>query len=215
MTKITVFGGTGYAGSAIVDEAVQRDFAVTSVSRSKAAVDAAKVTEVNGSVLDEAVVDNAIADADVVVGALSPRGELEGKLFDTYTSIAAKAAQIGARFIVVGGFGSLRPAADAPQFVETDDFPAEYKPEALELSSVLSWLLTQAPSSLDWVYVSPAADFGVFNPGEKTGEFRVSGNIATFAEDGSSKLSSQDLAIAIVDEINQPSHHRAHISVAY
>lgn len=211
MSKIVILGGTGYAGSAVVREAAERGHEVVSVSRSVPDEQVEGVTYVAGSVSDAEVING----ADVVVGALSPRGDMQGKLGGVYRDVATGVATAGVRFIVIGGFGSLRPAEGAPRFVEGDDFPAEYKPESQELATFLEELQTATPEGLDWLYVSPAATFGAFNPGEKTGNYRVGGEIALFDEKGESNLSGADLAVAIVDEIETPAHHREHISVVY
>lgn len=212
MSKIVILGGTGYAGSTVVREAAERGHEVVSVSRSVPDQKVAGVTYVAGSVSDADMQEQVINGADVVVGALSPRGDMQGKLGGVYRDVATKATTAGVR---LGGFGSLRPAEGALRFVEGGDFPTEYKPESQELATFLEELQTATPEGLDWLYVSPAATFGAFNPGEKTGNYRVSGEIALFDEKGESNLSGADLAVAIVDEIETPAHHREHISVAY
>ena len=51
--------------------------------------------------------------------------------------------------------------------------------------------------------------------GERTGTFRIGGEVALFDAEGGSNISGGDFASAIVDEIDRPVHHRAHIGVAY
>lgn len=215
MKRIAVIGGTGYAGSAVVAEAADRGYSVVSLSRSTPVEQIESVTYVEGSVLDENLRTRVLRDADVVVLALSPRGDMQGKVADTYKVIAAEAEAVSARLFVVGGFGSLRPAPGLPRFVEGDDFEESYRPEALELLGVLEWLQANAPESLDWLYISPAAAFGGFNPGEKRGAYQVNGEVAVFDENNESNLSSQDLAAMIIDEVETPAHHKEHLSVAY
>lgn len=215
MAKIAVIGGTGYAGSAVVAEATARGYEVISLSRSAPVERIESVEYIEGSALDESLRSQTLQDADVVVLALSPRGDMQGKVADLYKAIAAEADAVGVRLLVVGGFGSLRPAEGQPRFAEGDDFEEAYRPEALELLSVLTWLQTNAPASLDWLYISPAAAFGAFNPGEKRGVYRVGGEVAIFDDNNESNLSNFDLALAIIDEVETPAHHGAHISVAY
>ena len=76
-------------------------------------------------------------------------------------------------------------------------------------------LAKKAPEELDWLFVSPASGYGSFAPGERTGSYRVGGESALFDADGNSNISGADFALAIVDEIENPRHHREHISVAY
>ncbi len=76
-------------------------------------------------------------------------------------------------------------------------------------------LAEEAPQGLDWVFVSPAGRYGAWAAGERTGSFRVGGDVALFDAEGGSNSSGPDFASAIVDEIDRPTHHRAHIGVAY
>jgi putative NADH-flavin reductase len=216
MTRITVVGGTGYAGSAIVAEAARRGHEVVSVSRSVPAEEARVegVRYETGSLVDADVRDRAVADAQVVVSSLSPRGELDGRIVEVDRELAALAEQHGARFVVVGGYSSLRLEEGGPRQAETGQIPPEYAGEALQMNEVLSELLASA-ESLDFTFVSPAMQFGAYAPGEALGRYRVGGEVAFTDEDGVSAVSGADFALAIVDEIETPAHRREHISVAY
>ena len=211
MTAITVVGGTGYAGAAIVAEAARRGHTVTAISRTAPGTQAEGVDYVTGD-LTQSVPD--IAGAEVVVAALSPRGDNAGKLRDAYRSLAQAAATNGARFVGIGGFSSLRPAEGAPRFVEGDDLPPEFAAEAREMNDILADLATGAVD-VDWLFVSPAAEFGSHAPGEALGRYRVSGEVALFDQDGKSAISGADFARAVLDEIETPTHHRAQIHFAY
>ena len=216
MTRITVVGGTGYAGSAIVAEAARRGHEVVSVSRSVPAEESRVegVRYETGSLVDADVRARAVADAEVVVSSLSPRGELDGRIVEVDRELAALAEQHGARFVVVGGYSSLRLEEGGPRQAETGQIPPEYAGEALQMNEVLSELLTSA-ESLDFTFVSPAMQFGAYAPGEARGRYRVGGEVAFTDEDGASAVSGADFALAIVDEIETPAHRREHISVAY
>jgi len=211
VSTIAVIGGTGYTGTNIAREAVSRGHEVVSWSRSVPATPVDGVRYETGDAADAVAI---IPGADVVVLALSPRGETAGRLIELYPAYAAAAAEAGARLIMLGGFSSLRPAPDAPRFAE-GEIPEEFREEALEGNATLEWLVTSAPAELDWVFVSPAGAYGAWAPGEKTGVYRVGGEIALFDDEGKSEISGPDLADAIVNEIDRPAHHRAHISVAY
>lgn len=211
MTAITVVGGTGYAGAAIVAEAARRGHTVTAISRTAPGTQAEGVDYVTGD-LTQSVPD--IAGAEVVVAALSPRGDNAGKLRDAYRSLAQAAATNGARFVGVGGFSSLRPAEGAPRFVEGDDLPPEFAAEAREMNDILADLATGSVD-VDWLFVSPAAEFGSHAPGEALGRYRVSGEVALFDQDGKSAISGADFARAVLDEIETPTRHRAQIHFAY
>lgn len=211
MTAITVVGGTGYAGAAVVAEAARRGHTVTAISRTAPGTQAEGVEYVTGD-LTQSVPD--IAGAEVVVAALSPRGDNAGKLRDAYRSLAQAAATNGARFVGIGGFSSLRPAEGAPRFVEGDDLPPEFAAEAREMNDILADLATGSVD-VDWLFVSPAAEFGSHAPGEALGRYRVSGEVALFDQDGKSAISGADFARAVLDEIETPTRHRAQIHFAY
>lgn len=211
MTAITVVGGTGYAGAAIVAEAARRGHTVTAISRTAPGTQVEGVDYVTGD-LTQSVPD--IAGAEVVVAALSPRGDNAGKLRDAYRSLAQAAATNGARFVGIGGFSSLRPAEGAPRFVEGDDLPPEFAAEAREMNDILADLATGS-IDVDWLFVSPAAEFGSQAPGEALGRYRVSGEVALFDQDGKSAISGADFARAVLDEIETPTRHRAQIHFAY
>jgi uncharacterized protein len=214
MARITVLGGTGYAGSHVVREAARRGHTVTSVSRHSPAEPLDGVAHRAGSILEPGTLDAAVADTDVVVVAVPPRGAMEGRVAGAIAELADRARTTGARVGVIGGAGSLDVAPGGPRLVDTDAFPAEYRPESLEMADVLD-AFRAGDGSLDWFYVSPAAGFGGFAPGEATGTFRLGGDVLLTDEEGASFVSGADLATAIVDEIEQPAHRRARFTVAY
>ncbi|MBL5972699.1 MAG: NAD-dependent epimerase/dehydratase family protein [Candidatus Leucobacter sulfamidivorax] len=213
MTTITVIGGTGYAGANIVAEAASRGHEVTSFSRNAPKEAVEGVRYLHGDVFDSVAVAEAVEGVDVVIGALSPRGELEGRILEAYRGVVALAKSPEDRLIVVGGFGSLRPAPGAPRFAELDEFPAEARPEASEMAGVLDWLAS-GEADVNWVNASPATIFGGFAPGERTGSYRTGGGIALESEAGPLVISGADFAIAIVDEAESGAHSREHISFA-
>lgn len=216
MTTITVVGGTGYAGSAIVREAASRGHDVVAVSRTLPDPEArvSGVRYETGSVLDADVRARAVSGSDVVVSALSPRGELDGRIVEADTALATLAAEHGVRIGVIGGFSSLRSAPGAPRSVDTDELPAEFASEARQMNEVLTVLL-DTPEDVDWFFVSPAMQFGSYAPGEALGHHRVGGEVALYDDEGVSAVSGADFAAAVVDEIEQQAHRREHIGVAY
>jgi putative NADH-flavin reductase len=212
MSTIVVFGGTGYTGGNVVREAASRGHQVIAVSRTEPKEPVPGVRYEVGQVED--VAPRVVPGADVVVAALSPRGDMVGRLVDAYGQLARLSAEAGARLLLVGGFSSLRPAPDQPRFVE-GEIPEPYRAEALEGEATRVLLAEGAPDELDWVFVSPAGGYGSFAPGERTGAYRVGGEVALVDAEGHSNISGADFAIAVVDEIDTPRHHRAHIGVAY
>ncbi len=212
MAKITILGGSGFAGGWIAREAAARGHEVTTVSRSTPAELPEGVRVQLGSVLDGPTLTEALDGAEVVVGALAPRGDMEGKVADAYADVAARLEGSDVRFLIVGGFGSLKDA-NGERIVNTDGFAPEYRPESLELLAALERV---SALEVDWTYISPAGIFGGFVPDQtRRGEYRSGGDRAIFDADGQSTISGPDFALAVVDEIEADAHRRQHISFAY
>jgi len=211
MSTIVVFGGTGYTGGNVIREATSRGHEVTSVSRSAPADPVQGVQYELGPV--EELAPKVIPGADAVIVALSPRGVLAGRLVKIDGDIAAQAAAVSARLVVIGGFSSLRPAPGAPRIV--GEMSGQFREEGEENDAVRVMLEDSAPEGLDWIYVSPASGYGAWAAGERTGTYRIGGDVALFDSGGGSNISGADFALAIVEEIEHPAHHRAHIGVAY
>ncbi|WP_410648471.1 NAD(P)-dependent oxidoreductase [Amycolatopsis sp. cmx-4-54] len=205
MAKLVVFGGTGYAGGKITAEARGRGHEVLVVSRN-AEGEGTKA----GSLYDEAFLADAAKGADVLVIAVHG----QSGLLDAVPSIARVARDNGARIGVVGGAGSLHVAKGGPRLIDTPEFPDEYKGEAGAHVEVLE-AFRKLPEDVDWFYVSPAAEFGAWAEGERTGEFRLGGDVLLTDENGGSKIGGADYAIAFVDEIDKPEHRRQRFCVAY
>lgn len=212
MSKIAVFGGNGFAGSAIAKEAASRGHEVTVVARS--AQSGTDTNVVQGSVHDNTIVEQITADNDVVVLAI-PAREIDGKrLLDAVTPLADAAARNGARIAVVGGAGSLLVAEGGPRVVDTPDFPDAYKGEALAHADVLD-ALRATDSNVDWFYVSPAAAFGAHAGVAPKGSFQLGGDILLTDAEGNSAVAGEDYAHAFVDEIETPAHRRQRFTVAH
>ena len=213
MAKLVVFGGTGYAGGRIGAEALRRGHEVVGVARNTGSVPEG-VEAVQGSLHDEEFVSQVTKDADVVVVATPARAIDGQKLIDAVPALARIARENGVRLSFVGGAASLLVAEGGPRLFDTPEFPAEYKEEAGNHAEVLG-LLREQPEGLDWFYVSPAAEFGAWIPGERRGGFRVGGDVLVTDENGKSHIGGDDFATAYVDEIEQPKHRRARFTVAY
>jgi putative NADH-flavin reductase len=212
MATIVVFGGTGYTGGNIVREAASRGHDVIAVSRTKPAEPVEGVTYETGAA--EALAPRLIPGADVVVATLSPRGDTAGRLVGIYRELARLSAEAGARYLQIGGFSSLRPAPGAPRFAE-GEIPEQFRDEALEGDATRALLVEEADDDLDWLFLSPAGSYGAWAAGERTGQYRVGDDVALFDQHGESVISGADFAHAVVDEIDNPTHHRTHIGIAY
>lgn len=216
MARITVLGGTGYAGAAIVAEAARRRHEVTAVSRTAPTDPAAGVTYETGSVTDGAVLDRVLASRDVVISALSARGDMAGRLDDVLRELARRLDGSGTRLGHIGGASSLHVEEGGPTLWDTthEHVPAEVRPEIESGMRILAELRA-TPETLDWFYVSPPEQFGAWVPAPATGSYRLGRDVLLRNAGGESIISAADLAVAVVDEIETPAHHRARFTVAH
>jgi putative NADH-flavin reductase len=209
MANISVLGGSGYAGAAVVAEARRRGHSVTAVSRTAPTAPIDGATYVEGSVLEAAVLDRVLADADVVISALSPRGDMTGKVEGVVEELVARLAGTSTRLGYVGGASSLLTEAGGPRLwdVSKDHMPAEVMPEVRTGLDTLA-ILEASPEGLDWFYVSPPQDFGSWLGTASKGTYVRGGDVLLRDADGASTISADDLALAILDEVEAPAHHR-------
>jgi putative NADH-flavin reductase len=214
VTRITVLGGTGYAGQAIATEAARRGHEVRAVARRRPPTPLAGVSYLTGSVTESAFLDLAVADCDVVVCSLSPRGPMLGQVRRVGLELQSLADRLGFRLGVVVGGGSLLIFPDGPALVDTEGFPESVVPEAREMAGVLDDLRS-SPVGVDWFAVSPPSGFGAHAPGSPLGHYRLGIDVLLADEAGRSFISAQDLALAVIDEIERPAHKRVRFTVAY
>lgn len=216
MSRITVLGGTGYAGAAIAAEAARRGHEVTAVSRTQPESPTAGVDYVTGSALDAVVLDSVVPGRDVVISALSPRGDMAGKVEDVLRELARRVDGTPTRLAHVGGASSLLVEAGGPRLwdVTQDHVPDDVKPEVVTGLTILDDFRA-SPETVDWFYVSPPEKFGSWVPAPVTGAYRLGGDVLLRDEAGESIISAADLAVAIVDEIEKPQHRRRRFTAAH
>lgn len=196
--RITVFGATGAVGREVVTEARARGHEVRPVSRA-AGVDATDVADVV----------RCSAGQDLVISATRPRPGHEHELAAVTRALLAGLRGTGTRLLLVGGAGSLRTAQgillqDAP------GFPSDILPIALACAEQL--VVCQAESEVDWTYLSPPMSL---EPGPRTGRYRLGADDLLTGADGESRISTADLAVALLDEAERPKHHRVRFTVGY
>lgn len=215
LPRITVLGGTGYAGSAIVTEAASRGHEVTAFSRTEPDTLIPDVNYARGDATDEAALSSVIRGADVVVAAMSPRGSLAPDFRAVYRTVARLADAAGARLFVVGGYSSLRPSPDAERFVsDLSDLPEHMHPEILAGAALITEDLPGTPASLAWTFVSPPLGFGSWVPGERLGHYRLGDEVAVRPEDGG-EISAPDYALGLLDLIERDDHRRKQVNLAH
>lgn len=203
--KIAILGATGNVGTRLTDEALQRGHLVTALARSAESLPArAGLTTKNIDVNQPAALAQAFAGHDVVISSLKFLNSDPRRIID-----AVKAAGNATRLLVVGGAGSLF-GTPGVQIVDTPDFPAAYKSEALAGREFLNTLKGEA--ELDWTFLSPSA---LLLPGERTGKFRLGQDDLLIDATGKSSISIEDYAIAMIDEAETPRHTRKRFTVGY
>jgi uncharacterized protein len=200
--KILLFGASGMIGSRIATEARGRGHTVDGVTRS-----GAEGTTV-GDAGDASTVATLAAGHDAVVLSITPG---EDGMLDTGRAVFAGLREAGVRrLVVVGGAGSLE-VPPGVRLVDTPEFPALWKEGALAQAALLD-LLREEAGDLEWTYISPAAEIA---PGPRTGEFRRGGDKLVTDAEGNSRISAEDYAIGLVDELEKNEAVRSRITFAY
>lgn len=211
--KVAIIGATGFVGSALLNEAIERGHQITAlVSNTQKVPVADNIVAVQVDVQDQADLTTKLAGHDAIISAFSGHAQSDvlGYYIQGMTSIisAAKAAAVP-RLLVVGGAGSLE-VAPGVQLIDTAAFPAEWKATAEGARQMLK--LLQNEQGLDWTVLAPSAHL---EPGERTGTFRLGQDQLLKDADGNSHIYLSDYAVAMIDELENPTHLRRRFTVGY
>lgn len=202
--KIALIGATGRVGSRLLAELLRRGHAVTGIARhpeklAPRAGLAVKACDIS----DEAGLAAAVSGHDAVISAFNfTSGDAGGFIS------AIKRSGV-ARLLMVGGAGTLE-VAPGLQLIDSPGFPAEYKAEATAGRNFLEALRKE--SGLDWTFLSPQL---VFEPGERTGKYRLGTDQLLKDPKGESRISMEDFAISMIDELEKPAHSRRRFTAGY
>jgi len=203
MTSIALLGATGNVGSRLLDEALARGHQVTALVRDpRRLASRTGLTVVTGDVAQPETA-KALAGHEVLISSLRFAD------ISPATLIAFARATGIPRLLVVGGAASLN-LPDGTRLFDAPAFPAEYRTEAGAGIATLEAL--REVSDLDWAFVSPQM---VFAPGERTGHFRLGRDALLFDGAGDSRISYEDFAVALLDEVERPVHHHSRFTVGY
>lgn len=209
--KIAVVGAAGMVGSCVVDEAAGRGHEVVAVFRKQRRIALPPtVNAVEGDATDRVRMGEVFGSADAIVAATRPAAGQEHTVTTTTAALLDAAATAGTRILVVGGAAPLRVPGHPGRLVL--DSP-EYVPPAIRTiaaASVAQWEACRAHPA-DWVYLSPPA---LLEPGERTGKYRRGTTTLITAADATSRISAEDLAVAVLDELEKPEQDK-HFTVGY
>jgi putative NADH-flavin reductase len=211
---IAVIGANGQIGQRIVEELLSRDHYVTAVVRNpeKFTLESDHLRVITGDVLDIDSIVAAVAGHEAVVSAIGPTHELgNNDIFQAAAHnliIALKQANVK-RLIVVGGAGSLE-VSPGVRVVDTPAIPEAWREGVLGQAAALD--IYREETELEWTYFSPAA---LIEPGERTGKFRLGGDQLVTDDAGNSKISIEDYAVALADELENRAYIRQRFTVAY
>ncbi|HTX23479.1 MAG TPA: NAD(P)-dependent oxidoreductase [Steroidobacteraceae bacterium] len=202
--KIALIGATGNVGSKILTEALARGHQVTGIARHiEKLAGRTGLTAKQVDLADEKSLAAAVRGHDAIV--VSVRYQHNDVL---HAFAAAKAAGVK-RVLLIGGAASLE-IAPGVRLVDTPNFPPEIKVEALPAAEALKRIREE--KTLEWTFLSPSI---MLVPGERTGKFRLGTDQVLKDEKGDSRISQEDLAVALLEEIEKPRHIRKRFTVGY
>ena len=203
---VVLYGASGRVGGLIADEAIERGHRIIGVSRNpdSLTLDHANFSAVAGDVTDLDSVLDIVDGVDVViisVGGVGPGNRPEEAVTNQAAATFIQAAgELGAsapRVIQVSGGSTLRSngvwGLDNPELqpgtrLHGIVFGHWYALEAYRASSGVNWtVMTPPPSAMA--------------PGERTGVYRLGGEEVLFNAEGESNITTQDFAVAVIDEV--------------
>ena len=208
--KVVLFGASGKSGRRLSQELVSRGHRVTAVARDVSKLSGTAAQEVKQDDLSDArQIAQTIKGADAVISAYAPPGDATDELIGV-TQRQVEAVRLAGvdRLLVVGGAGGLE-VAPGVSLIDSGHLPEAWMPIATSHVKALDVL---RQSDIDWTYLAPAA---YFEPGERKATFRLGSDELISDANGVSRISMEDYAIAMVDELESGEHRRKRFSVGY
>ena len=217
MANVVLIGATGFVGSAVLNELLSRGHKVTAVVRHDSKLPANdKLTAVEEDVADVDAIAAIAKGKDAVISAYNPgwtNPDIKRLIEENYPKIveAVKKSGVG-RLLIVGGAGTLfvKPGL---RVVDSGAIPAEIMDGVRPLGDFYLNFLTKE-NDLDWVFFSPAGEFDADGP--RTAKFRLGkDDLIVDPATGTSHISVKDYAVAMVDELEKPAHHKERFTIGY
>lgn len=219
MKNVVLIGASGFVGSAILREALNRGHRVTAVvlNPEKITIENPNLTVVKADATNPDTLAALARGKDAIISAYNP-GWTNPRQYEltleNYPRIVEGAKRSGVeRLLIVGGAGTLfvKPGV---RLVDTGVLPEAWLPGVKSLGEFyLNTLMKER--DIDWVFFSPAANLGNMGPGVRTGKYRLGKDDMLVDDKGESFISVEDYAVAMIDELELARHHRERFTAAY
>jgi uncharacterized protein len=217
--KVAIIGASGFIGSKILQEALRHNHKVTAIVRHPNRVPHHRnLTVVKGDVLWRDKLAHILKGHDAVIASWNAVRGLTGQwVYNRYVegnrSIISAVNKSGVkRFLAVGGAASLK-TPEGVELLDSPQFPKAFEAAKPAIRGVreLYYMLKKEPQ-LDWAFFSPAV---MIVPGVRTGKYRLGHYHVVADEKGASRISVEDYAVAMIDELEHPKHHRDRFTIGY
>lgn len=215
--RIAIIGASGFVGSKLLKEALDRGHKVIAIVRhpEKITIQHPDLVKKGMDVFQTEELSSALKGYDAVLSAYNAGWANDNYVFDFITAAksiqeAVKKAGIK-RLLVVGGAGSLE-ISPGVQLVDSPQFPAAYKSASMAVRDYYEMLKQE--KELDWTFVSPAINILPDQPG-RTGKFRLDTDHPVLDENFESRISVEDLAVAILDELENNQFIKKRFTMGY
>ncbi len=216
MKNVTIIGASGYVGSALLQETLKRDYQVKAIVRhpEKINIENNHLQIIKGNVTDIDEVYQLLNGSETVISAYNP-GWQDPHIYDDivkgYQAIIEGSKRAGVkRLLITGGAGRLY-IAPGIRLVDSGEIPPQLLNGVKGQVEVYTKLLLPE-KEIDWVFLSPSA---ILVPGQRTGHFRIGKDDLITDENGESRISIEDFAVAMLNELETPKHHRQGSTVGY
>lgn len=212
--KVALLGATGYVGSALLKEALDRGHTVTAIVRHPEKLEEREgLVAKAGDVYDASALAKLMQGNDALISAFNPGWKNPSLYADQVrgtASIIAAVKQAGIKRVLwVGGAGGLE-VKPGVRVIDSPDMPDWVKPGSLATINALEQLRKEP--ELEWSFLAPSA---TLKPGQRTGKFRLGNDQLLVDTAGHSEISVQDYAVAMIDELERPAHVRRRFTVGY
>lgn len=215
--KIAIIGSSGFVGSRLVNESIRRGHIITAISRTTENIPSdSSVSPVSLDVRNKDALAETVKGHDAVLTAFHPGRDQKNQrenYIQGHKTIQEAVEKAGVdRWLVIGGAGSLY-IEEGVQLVDTPQFPEDFREEASVARDYLTQL--QKETGLEWTYLSPAI---LMHPGidtGRTGSYRTNTDTPVFDDNGESKISAEDLAVAMLDKFENKKYIQKRFTVGY